>query len=213
MKSALYARVSKADESQDPENQLIRLREYALQRGWIVYREYVDKASGADADRPRLKQMLNDARARRFGLVLTTKIDRIARSSLNLKMIIAELEGRGIKFECSDQPFSTNTPTGKLLFGILGEIAEFERSLIVERTKAGLARARAQGKRLGHPRLEVGWKGHPRVDIDRIYALRAQGMSYRAIAKQLGVSHQTVKNRLRNEGSNLPKEKSLSGGT
>ncbi len=157
--------------------------------------------------------MLNDARARRFGLVLTTKIDRIARSSLDLKQMIAELEGRGIKFECSDQPFSTNTSTGKLLFGILGEIAEFERSLIVERTKAGLVRARAQGKRLGHPRLEVGWKGHPRVDFDRIPALRAQGLSYRMIAKQLGVSHQTVKNRLRNEGSNSPKERSASGGT
>jgi DNA invertase Pin-like site-specific DNA recombinase len=212
VKVAFYARVSKADESQDPENQLMRLRAYASERGWDVAGQYVDKASGADANRPQLRQMLNDARARRFGLVLTTKIDRIARSSLDLKQIIADLEGRGIKFECTDQPFSTNTPTGKLLFGILGEIAEFERSLIVERTKAGLARARTQGKRLGHPRLEVGWKGHPRVDVDRIYALRAQGMSYRAIAKQLGVSHQTVKNRLGNEGSNPPKERSLPGG-
>jgi len=83
----------------------------------------------------------------------------------------------------------------------------------VERTKAGLARARAQGKRLGHPRLEVGWKGHPRVDFARVHALRAQGMSYRVIAKQLGVSHQTVKNRLRNEGGNPPNEKNESGGT
>jgi len=213
VKVALYARVSKADESQDPENQLMRLRAYAKDREWEVHREYVDHASGADANRPELGQMLKDARARRFGLVLTIKIDRIARSSLNLKQIIAELEGRGIKFECTDQPFSTNTPTGKLLFGILGEIAEFERALIIERTKAGLARARAQGKRLGHPRLEVGWKGHPRVDFARVHALRAQGMSYRVIAKQLGVSHQTVKNRLRNEGGNPPNEKNESGGT
>ena len=185
MKVALYARVSKSDESQDPENQLMRLRSYASERGWEVFEEYVDMASGADANRPRLRRMLNDANARRLGLVLTTKIDRIARSSLDLKLLISELEGRGIKFECTDQPFSTNTPTGKLLFGILGEIAEFERALIVERTKAGLARARAQGKRLGHPRLEVGWKGHPRVDFARVHALRAQGMSYRVIAKQL----------------------------
>ena len=213
MKVALYARVSKSDESQDPENQLMRLRSYASERGWEVFEEYVDMASGADANRPRLRRMLNDANARRLGLVLTTKIDRIARSSLDLKLLISELEGRGIKFECTDQPFSTNTPTGKLLFGILGEIAEFERALIVERTKAGLARARAQGKRLGHPRLEVGWKGHPRVDFARVHALRAQGMSYRVIAKQLGVSHQTVKNRLRNEGGNPPNEKNESGGT
>jgi DNA invertase Pin-like site-specific DNA recombinase len=212
VKIALYARVSKADESQDPENQLMRLRAYSKERGWEVFEEYVDMASGADANRPSLKRMLKDANARRFGLVLTTKIDRIARSSLDLKLLISELEGRGIKFECSDQPFSTNTPTGRLLFGILGEIAEFERSLIVERTKAGLARARAQGKRLGHPRLEVGWKGHPRLDTARIHALRIQGMSYRVIAKQLGISHQTVKNRLRNEGPNPPNEKSESGG-
>lgn len=213
MKIGLYARVSKADESQDPENQLMRLRSYATERGWEVYHEYVDHASGADANRPSLRRMLKDGNARRFSLVLTTKIDRIARSSLDLKLLISELEGRRIKFECTDQPFSTNTPTGKLLFGILGEIAEFERSLIVERTKAGLARARAQGKRLGHPRLETGWKGHPRVDFARIHTLRAEGASYRAIGKELGVSHQTVKNRLRKEGVNPPNEKSEPGGT
>jgi DNA invertase Pin-like site-specific DNA recombinase len=153
-------------------------------------------ASGADPNRPQLKQMLRDARARRFGLVLTTKIDRIARSSLNLKQIIAELEDRGIKFECADQPFSTNSPTGRLLFGILGEIAEFERALIIERTKAGLARARAQGKRLGRPRASL--------DRARMLELRAQGLGYRRIGDELGVSHQTVKNRLRNEGAIAP---------
>jgi len=210
---ALYARVSKADESQNPDNQLIRLRAYSEDRGWHVSGEYVDLASGANPNRPNLARMLADARARRFGLVLATKIDRIARSSLDLKLLICDLEARGIKFECTDQPFSTNTPTGKLLLGILGEIAEFERALIVERTKAGLARARAQGKRLGHPKLDVGWKGHPRVDFTRIHALRAQGLSYRAIGRELGASHQTVKNRLRNEGSNPPKGKTEPGGT
>jgi len=197
MKVALYARVSKADDSQSPENQLMRLIAYANERGWDVVGQYVDKASGADANRPHLRQMLSDARARRFGLVLTTKIDRIARSSLDLKQIIAELEGRGIKFECTDQPFSTNTPTGRLLFGILGEIAEFERTLIIERTKAGLARARAQGRRLGRPRVPL--------DRARMLELRAQGLGYRKIGDELGVSHQTVKNRLRNEGTEVPK--------
>jgi DNA invertase Pin-like site-specific DNA recombinase len=165
---------------------------YANEREWEIYRQYVDKASGADANRPELKRMMNDARARRFSLVLTTRIDRIARSSLNLKQIIAELDARGVKFECTDQQFSTNTPTGKLLFGILGEIAEFERELIIERTKAGLARARAQGKTLGRPRVSVN-----RARIDE---LRAQGLGYRKIANALGVSHQTILNRLRNEG-------------
>ena len=139
-----------------------------------------------------------DARARRFGLVLTTRIDRIARSSLDLKQIIAELEGRGVKFECADQRFSTNEPTGRLLFGILGEIAEFERSLIIERTKAGLRRAKAQGKRLGRPPISV--------DQARIADLRAQGLGYRKIADELGVSHQTILNRLRNEGVNGDRE-------
>jgi DNA invertase Pin-like site-specific DNA recombinase len=198
MKVAFYARVSKADESQDPENQLMRLRAYAEERGWKVYKEYVDHASGADANRPELKQMVKDARARRFALVLTTKIDRIARSSLDLKQIIADLEGRGIKFECTDQPFSTNTPTGKLLFGILGEIAEFERALIVERTKAGLARARAQGKKLGRPRK--------RIDLARARELRAQGFGYRRIAREVGVSYVTVRERLKKEGPDPPIE-------
>lgn len=194
MKIALYARVSKADDTQDPENQLIRLRSYAQVQGWEIHGEYVDMASGADPNRPDLKRMMKDARARRFGLVLTTKIDRIARSSLDLKQTIAELEDRGIKFECADQPFSTNTSTGRLLFGILGEIAEFERALIIERTKAGLARAKAQGKQLGRPRVSA--------DRARILELRAQGLGYRRIADVLGVSHQTVLNRLRNEGVN-----------
>ena len=198
VKVALYARVSKADESQNPENQLMRLRSYADERGWQVFQEYVDHASGADANRPRLNQMIRDAMGRRFSLVLTTKIDRIARSSLNLKQIIADLEARGIKFECTDQPFSTNTPTGKLLFGILGEIAEFERSLIIERTKAGLQRARAQGKRLGRPKVAV--------DRARILELKAEGLGYRKIADELGVSHQTVLNRLKNEGVNGDRE-------
>ena len=171
---------------------------YANERGWVVYRQYVDKASGADSNRPELMQMLRDAQAHRFSLVLTTRIDRIARSSLDLKQIIVELEGRGIKFECTDQPFSTNTPTGKLLFGILGEIAEFERSLIIERTRAGLERAKAQGKKLGRPRVGV--------DKARIIELRAQGLGYRKIANELGVSHQTILNRLRNEGVNGDRE-------
>lgn len=192
VKCALYARVSKADDTQNPENQLMRLTAYANERGWIIHGQYVDRASGADANRPELRRMLRDASARRFGLVLTTKIDRIARSSLHLKQVLAELEGRSVKFECTDQPFSTNTPTGRLLFGILGEIAEFERALIIERTKAGLQRAKAQGKRLGRPRVSV--------DRARILELKAQGLGCRKIADALGVSHQTILNRLRKEG-------------
>jgi DNA invertase Pin-like site-specific DNA recombinase len=197
MKVALYARVSKADESQDPENQLLHLRAHAKDRDLEVFDEYVDMASGADANRPELDRMIADAMRRRFEMVLTTKIDRVARSTPNLYSLLSKLEGRGIKFECTDQDISTNTPTGKLLLAILAGVAEFERDLIRERTLAGLARARAQGKQLGTPKRDV--------DVARVLALRCEGKSLREIGKALGVSHQTIKNRLTNEGGKVPK--------
>lgn len=205
MKVALYARVSKADDSQDPENQLLRLRQYVLARHWEVEGEYVDMASGADANRPQLLQMLRDAAGHRFSLVLTVRIDRIARSSLHLKQIIADLEYHGIKFECTDQAFSTATPTGRLLFGVLGEIAEFERALIIERTKAGLERAKAHGKILGRPRKVV--------DMTQLTDLRAQGIGYGSIARITGLSYSTVRDRLKNGGSGLRGDDALESGT
>lgn len=199
MKVALYARVSKADQSQDPENQLMRLREYATARAWEMYGEpYVDYASGADSYRPALDRMLSDARARRFDLILVVKIDRIARSARNLLNIIEDLGSRGVKLECTDQDISTNTPVGRYLITSLGAVAELERDLISERTKAGLLRAVARGKRLGRRKMPF--------DADQARALRAQGMGYRAIAKVMGVSHQTVKNRLRYGVSESPSE-------
>jgi len=198
MKVALYARVSKADDSQDPDSQLLRLIAYANGRDWIVIDRYVDTASGADDNRPQLDRMMADARARRFGLILCVKVDRLARSVTSLYRILSELEARGIKFECTYQVISTNTPTGKLLLSVLAGVAEFERELIRDRTKAGLARARAQGKTLGRPRKAV--------DMGKARELRAQGLGYRKIAKELGVSHQTMFLRLRNEGVKGSKE-------
>ena len=198
MKVALYARVSKANESQDPENQLMRLIAYANERDWSVIGKYVDTASGADDNRPQLDRMIADARARRFGLILCVKVDRLARSVTSLYRILSELEARGVKFECTDQAISTNSPTGKLLLSVLAGVAEFERELIRDRTKAGLARARAQGKTLGRPRIAV--------NMDKAHELRAQGLGYRKIAKELGVSHQTMFLRLRNEGVKGSKE-------
>jgi len=196
MKVALYARVSKADESQDPENQLMRLREYAKQHEWEILREYSDRASGADASRPELDRMMADARAHRFSLVLVVKVDRLARSVSNLYSLLSELDEFGVKFHCTDQNISTESATGKLLLSVLAGIAEFERELISDRTKAGLARAKAKGSQLGRPAMAV--------DMSRIRELRAQGVGYRKIAEAIGVSHQTVRNRLRKEGVKAP---------
>jgi DNA invertase Pin-like site-specific DNA recombinase len=176
----------------------MRLIAYANERDWTVISQYVDTASGADDNRPQLDRMMADAMARRFGLILCVKVDRLARSVTSLYRILSELDARGVKFECTDQAISTNTPTGKLLLSILGGVAEFERELIRDRTKAGLARARAQGKTLGRPRKAV--------NMDKAHELRAQGLGYRKVAKELGVSHQTLFLRLRNEGVTSSKE-------
>ena len=205
MKVALYARVSKGDDSQDPNNQFIRLRQYAQDQGWAVAGEYVDTASGADQWRPQLDIMLRDARAHRFELVLTTKVDRIARSVRNLYEVLKDLEASGVQFRCTDQDISTQTATGKLLLNVLASVAEFERELIRDRTKAGLVRARSQGKTLGRPNVAI--------DMDQVRAMHASGVGLRTIGKQLGVSHQTIKNRLRKDGVAAAKESTpFSGG-
>ncbi|MBN1677868.1 MAG: recombinase family protein [Candidatus Thermoplasmatota archaeon] len=193
MKVAMYARISKHDQSQDPENQLIRLRAYAADRGWEVYGEFVDKASGADSKRPALGRMLADARARRFGIILVTKVDRLARSLLNLETIMKELDGRGVKLECVDQPISTVGPSGTLMRQILGSVAEFERELIRERTIDGLRKARSEGKRLGRPPMDVS--------TEEIVRLKAEGLTHRQVASRVGMSYQGVRKRLRSAGA------------
>jgi DNA invertase Pin-like site-specific DNA recombinase len=188
-KVALYARVSRADNDQDPDNQLIKLREFAHTRGFEVVAEYVDHASGALPSRPQLDRMLADARGHRFNAIIAVKIDRIGRSALNLLGMLEELDRLRVGLICTDQSFDTTGPEGKLLFTVLSGVAEFERELIRERTRDGLARAKAQGKRIGRPPLAVS--------TEEIIALKAQGMSLREIGERVGMSHQGVKKRLR----------------
>lgn len=150
MRVAVYARVSK--ESQNPENQIIELREYAERRGFEVYRVYVDRVSGARDSRPALNDLMMDARQKRFDVVLVWKLDRLGRSLQHLIQIISEWENLGINFICVTQNIDTTSPSGKLIFHIFGAIAEFERELIRERVRAGLRRARREGKKLGRPK-------------------------------------------------------------
>jgi len=152
IRAALYARVSTNDEIQHPENQLIRLRERAKYSGYEVVGEYVDEKSGKDANRPELQRLLTDCRNRKIDIILITKLDRMMRSTQNLLNILEDLDRWGVALECIDQPIETRSAMGRMMITILGAVAEFERELISERVKDGMARAKAQGKHVGRPR-------------------------------------------------------------
>jgi len=189
MKVALYARVSRADKDQDPENQLLKLREYATRHQWEIYAEFHDYISGAAPVKPALEKMLAEGRARHYDAVLIVRLDRLARSTKQLLTLLEDLDRYGVALICTDQQIDTKSPAGKLLFTVLGAVSELELDLIRERTKDGLARARAQGKRLGRP---------PKPEMTgEILQLRAQGLSLRQIGEELSMSHQAVKQRLR----------------
>ena len=150
MKSAVYARVSTLD--QEPENQLVELRRYVGARGWSSA-EYVDRGvSGAKDRRPALDLLLKEARRRRFDVLVVWRLDRLGRNLRHLVILLEELQALGIAFVSLGEGIDATTPAGKLQMHILAAIAEFERARIAERVKAGLQRARAQGKRLGRPR-------------------------------------------------------------
>ena len=187
--AAIYARVSTVDGRQDPETQLRQLREYAERRGFPVAHEYVDHASGARNDRVEYRAMLDAARRRQFDVLLVWRYDRFARSMRELVNALSEFEGLGIDFISYNEGADTTTPQGKLLFGIMASLAEFERSLIAERVKAGMQRAKAQGTHTGRPALP----SLTRAKVEEL--LRQQPpLSLRAIARQAGVSVQTVAN-------------------
>ncbi|MGD0056352.1 MAG: recombinase family protein [Methanomassiliicoccales archaeon] len=188
-KVALYARVSRHDKDQDPENQLIKLREFVKRRGWDIYAEFKDFASGAAPSRPQFDKMIGEGRARHYDAILVVRIDRLARSTRNLLNLLEEMQRYGVDLVCTDQEIDTKSPAGKLLFTVLGAVAELELELIRDRTKDGLARARAQGKKLGRPPSPA--------TTDEILGLRAQGLSLRDIGAKVGLSRQAVKQRLR----------------
>jgi DNA invertase Pin-like site-specific DNA recombinase len=186
MKAAIYARVSTANNGQDPTMQTRELREYCDRRGWTVAGEYVDIGiSGTKERRPELDRLLGEAHRRRFDAVVVWRFDRFARSVSHLLRALETFKSLGIEFVSLSEQVDTSTPTGKMVFTVLGAVAELERSLIVERVRAGLRNAKAKGKSLGRPRVAV--------DAARIAALRSQGMSWARIGEELGLGEGTVR--------------------
>jgi DNA invertase Pin-like site-specific DNA recombinase len=196
-RAALYARVSTNNGHQNPEVQLRELREYCQRRGWEIAGEYIDHMSGAREQRPSLDRLLSDSRRRLVDSVVVYRYDRFARSLRQLVNALEEFRSLGIEFVSLHEGVDTSTPNGRLVFGIFASIAEFERELIRDRVKSGLAAARARGKRLGRPRVVV--------DAARIGRLRASGASWRTITGQLGVSKGTAQR----AAASLPKKASV----
>lgn len=186
---ALYARVSTSNNGQDPEVQLRELREYCQRRGWTIFAEYVDAGvSGSKDSRPELNRLMAEAKRSRFDAVVVWKFDRFARSVSHLLRALEEFNALGIDFVSLSEQMDTSTPTGRMVFTVLGAVAELERSLIAERVKAGLRNAKAKGKRLGRPRRAV--------DGSRIASLRESGVTWPEIATRLGISESTARRQL-----------------
>jgi DNA invertase Pin-like site-specific DNA recombinase len=181
-RAALYMRVSTVD--QHPETQLLDLRQMAAQRGFEIVAEYTDRISGAKARRPGLDQMMKEARRGRFDVVLVWACDRIARSTRHFLEILDELNRLNIEFVSFREQIDTGGPLGRAIVVIIGAIAELERNLIVERVRAGMRRARLEGRHIGRPPL----------DFDRAAILRdrERGHSLGQLAKTYAVSRATV---------------------
>jgi DNA invertase Pin-like site-specific DNA recombinase len=171
------------------------LREHAERRGWAVAGEYIDIGiSGTKEKRPELDRLMADAHRRKFDAVVVWKFDRFARSVSHLLRALETFKAQGIEFVSFSEQMDTSTPAGKMVFTVLGAVAELERSLIVERVKAGLRNARAKGKRLGRPKRAV--------DAGRIATLRAQGAGWKRISREMGIGVGTLY-RLDREGSKI----------
>jgi DNA invertase Pin-like site-specific DNA recombinase len=181
MRPAIYARISTSNHGQDIGVQTRELREYCQRRGWTIAGEYIDAGvSGAKERRPQLDRLIADCRRRRVDAVIVYRYDRFARSLRQLVNALEEFRSLGIDFISLHEGVDTSTPNGRLVFGIFATIAEFERELIRDRVRSGIAAAKAKGKRLGRPTLTA--------DAARIAALRSAGASWRTIGRELGIS-------------------------
>jgi len=176
---AIYARVSTGEQTCD--NQLRDLREYCRARGWSDVREFTDSGvSGTKERRPALDKLMAEVKARKVDLVVVAAFDRLGRSVRHLVTSLELFRHLGVEFISLREAIDTGSPLGQAVFVIVSAIAELERSLIVDRVKAGLRRARAEGKQLGRPRLNV--------PEGRFRLVASQKLPVRAAAKALGIS-------------------------
>ena len=182
-RAALYLRVSTVD--QNPETQALDLRQFASQRGLQVIETYTDHGvSGTKARRPALDKMMEDARRHRFDVVVVWACDRLARSTKHLLQVLDELNGFGIQFLSQREAIDTEGPLGRAIIVIVSAIAELERSLIVERVRAGMRRARLEGRQIGRARLDI--------NRQQVVCDRRSGMSLSAVAKRHSISRASV---------------------
>jgi putative DNA-invertase from lambdoid prophage Rac len=188
---AIYARCS--TECQHPSMQISELTEYATRRGLNVVGVFTDIASGNQDHRPELNKVLALARQRKIDCLLVWKTDRLGRSLRHLVNTISELEAVGVSFISLKDSLDFSTPAGRLMFNVIGAMAQFERDLIRERVKSGMANAKRKGIRLGRKPLEI--------DVAEIQRLRADGLTFEAIARQTGLSVGTVFRKLRSKAA------------
>src|ERR1700681_4326205 len=185
MKAAIYARVSTTNHGQDASMQTRELREYCERRGFEIAGEYTDVGiSGSKDSRPELNRLMADAHKRRFDVVCVWRFDRFARSVSHLLRALENFKALGIDFVSYSEQMDTSTPAGKMVFTVLGAVAELERSLIVERVKAGLRNAKAKGKRIGRPKVDA--------DAAKIAGLRKAGRSWSEITRETGLTKGTA---------------------
>src|SRR5580700_1236501 len=194
-RAALYCRVSTVD--QHPETQLHDLRQLAAQRGLQIVGEYIDHGySGMRARRPELDRMMEDARRHKFDVLMVWACDRLARSTKHLLQVLDELNGFGIQFLSQREAIDTDGALGRAIIVIVSAIAELERSLIVERVKAGMRRAKLEGKQIGRARLDIN---RQQVVMDR-----RTGMSLTNVAKRHKISRASVCRLMKESNGNSP---------
>ncbi len=186
---AIYCRVSTSDQSS--ESQLLDLRRYVRERGWHIFKEYTDNGiSGTKDSRPALDELMDDGRKRKFDVVLVWRFDRFARSTKHLILAMETFRNLVIDFVSYQENIDTSSPLGSAIFTIISAVAQLERDIIAERVKAGLRRAKENGKKLGRPRGTA-------LDVEEIHGLRSEGLSLMQIAKALNTSKSSVARLLR----------------